>query len=89
MWVIEEVKKNGSCLVCNERHPATLEFHHLRHEDKEFAIGQAPTADVAKLRDEMAKCVLLCANCHRKYHKGDEPTEEKVHYYRDNEWKLY
>jgi hypothetical protein len=42
-----------------------LEFDHLR--DKEFTIGQAlPYRNWQSILDEIAKCDVVCANCHRR-----------------------
>jgi 5-methylcytosine-specific restriction endonuclease McrA len=53
------------CSDCGERDPVVLEFDHVR--DKRFSIG----AEIARqpwqaLLDEMAKCDVVCANCHRR-----------------------
>jgi hypothetical protein len=65
--------KRGGCIRCGFKgYPAALDFHHP-NGDKEFSIGKAvnecrlPALVVA----EIAKCELLCANCHRieHYHK--------------------
>jgi hypothetical protein len=43
-----------------------LEFDHLR--DKKFAIGKAASGgySLKKIQEEVEKCVVRCANCHRK-----------------------
>lgn len=53
------------CVDCSESDPIVLEFDHLR--DKEFGIGQG-FRDRAwqSVLDEMAKCDVVCANCHRR-----------------------
>lgn len=60
------------CEKCGEKHPATLDFHHLDPTTKEYNIGatihMGNPAEVSKVWDEIAKCVVLCANCHRKEH---------------------
>jgi hypothetical protein len=53
------------CVDCGEDDPVVLEFDHLR--DKKFAISAGlqsrPWQDVL---DEIAKCEVVCANCHRR-----------------------
>jgi hypothetical protein len=45
--------------------PVVLEFDHLR--DKLFDIGQSlPYRNWQTILDEIAKCDVLCANCHRR-----------------------
>lgn len=54
-------------MVCGELDYDVLEFHHLR--DKSFSINRG-TADYGekKVREELKKCIVLCANCHRRHH---------------------
>lgn len=62
----------GSCKGCGRRFPARVfEFHHLDASKKEFAISAGGiTRRWEKIEAELAKCVLLCANCHRETHAG-------------------
>ena len=57
-----------ACLYCGEDHPATLDFHHRDPDDKLFNISTAKDCSEQMLRDEIAQCDVLCANCHRKLH---------------------
>jgi hypothetical protein len=52
------------CIDCGEQDPVVLEFDHLR--DKSFAIGQALTRKSWQSIDEIEKCEVVCANCHRR-----------------------
>lgn len=62
----------GTCFTCNLRFPdAALEFHHRESRSKEFGISQTGTPNAwDKVRAELEKCVMLCANCHREVHAG-------------------
>lgn len=64
--VILEAKREG-CVDCNERHPACLDFDHVRGQ-KSFNISRAirNTAPLERIMHEIRKCVVRCANCHRK-----------------------
>lgn len=66
--------KGGKCNICSyNRCLYALEFHHINQNEKEFEItGFKSTSLTAKLRNELDKCVLLCANCHREAHFGTE-----------------
>jgi len=67
-WLME-YKRTLNCEVCGENHPACLEFHHIDPQAKEFEIGRMRAkSSWTKLKDEIAKCRVLCANCHRKEH---------------------
>lgn len=70
---IEEIKASSGCVFCGENFPAALDFHHTGgNGDKEINISQIAIRSwgLERVRKEMAKCVLLCANCHRKLHAG-------------------
>ena len=58
--------KDNPCVDCGEADPVILEFDHVR--DKDFNISDAARKGVSmkKLKDEIAKCEVRCANCHRK-----------------------
>ena len=53
------------CVDCGETDLVVLEFDHLR--DKEFGIGTGfRDRNWQSVLDEMAKCEVVCANCHRR-----------------------
>jgi hypothetical protein len=53
------------CMDCGESDPVVLEFDHLR--DKEFGIAQGlRDREWQSVLDEIAKCDVVCANCHRR-----------------------
>ena len=53
------------CMDCGETDPVVLEFDHLR--DKSFNIGQDLARRAWKsVLDEIEKCEVVCANCHRR-----------------------
>jgi len=53
------------CVDCGERDPVVLEFDHLR--DKLFDVTQGlDFRSWQSILDEMAKCEVVCANCHRR-----------------------
>jgi 5-methylcytosine-specific restriction endonuclease McrA len=62
----------GACRGCGFDAPVdALEFHHLDPTAKEFGISvDGVPRSWARVEAELAKCVLLCANCHRETHAG-------------------
>ena len=62
----------GECLHCglvaNPCNLPVFDFHHRDPSQKDFGIGDHVTSDWQKLRSELDKCDLLCANCHRLIH---------------------
>jgi len=66
--------KGGKCVECGyDKCIAALEFHHLDPEKKEFNLGvRGLTRSWKKIKNELNKCVLLCANCHREIEYGNK-----------------
>ncbi|MDD5155478.1 MAG: hypothetical protein PHF11_03220 [Candidatus Omnitrophica bacterium] len=62
--------KGGECQICGYKHCIeALEFHHDNSSDKDFSISEKGyTRSWAKVKEELDKCMLLCANCHREIH---------------------
>lgn len=62
----------NKCNLCGyERSVNALEFHHLVSEDKSYGISAKGTChNLEQDLDEIKKCILLCANCHREVHDG-------------------
>jgi len=61
--------KGGSCILCGyNRCLAALHFHHVNAFEKEFNISSGTSW--VKIEIELAKCVLLCANCHAECESG-------------------
>lgn len=60
--------KGNRCSRCGyDRCKEALEFHHLDASGKDFGISaRGYTRSWAKVRAEIEKCVLVCANCHRE-----------------------
>jgi len=61
-------KASLGCCRCGERDPIVLEFHHRDPNTKKATIGRLATRHDL-LPEELAKCDLICANCHRKEHR--------------------
>lgn len=60
----------GSCQFCGyDRCIGALEFHHKDPSQKDFGISaKGYTRSFDKVKTELDKCVMLCANCHREEH---------------------
>lgn len=59
--------KVGGCVRCGENHPSCLDFHHP-DDNKELTIGGPGDHGYLRVKKEIEKCIVLCANCHRKHH---------------------
>lgn len=62
----------GGCRICGEADFVCLSFHHLDPTTKRFDISRARSQgySLKAITAELAKCVCLCENCHRKLHAG-------------------
>lgn len=64
------LKLNLSCSLCKFSHPAVIAFHHKDPENKEYEISIMVNMGLSKetILKEMAKCDILCHNCHAIQH---------------------
>ena len=64
--------KGGKCIICKyDKYFGALEFHHLDPNEKDFSISKSGTTrSWEKLKQELDKCICVCANCHREIHAG-------------------
>ena len=64
--------KGGKCEICGyDKYLGALDFHHLDPAQKDFAISNSNIyKNLDKLKKELDKCILVCANCHREIHGG-------------------
>jgi len=68
--------KGGCCEVCGySKCLGALEFHHRNPNQKDFRVSNRKFSWKRVWR-ELAKCSLLCANCHREEH---EKLKNKEH----------
>lgn len=66
----KDYKKTLHCVRCGEDRTPCLDFHHRDDSQKEFGIGvlAGGSWSVARVKREIAKCDVLCSNCHRWHH---------------------
>ena len=62
---------NPSCKWQGEIPAYCLDFHHVDRKTKKFSIGAVTGISVKTLLEEIAKCTVLCAICHRQETWGD------------------
>ena len=67
---LRRYKSDKGCMCCDETTAICLELHHLNPEEKELHPADMVSNGWAweRMMKEVAKCVVLCANCHRKVH---------------------
>jgi hypothetical protein len=60
---------------CGIKYPSyVMDFDHRDPTTKLFAIGAAYSVAEKRLRDEISKCDVVCANCHRERTHGKSVT---------------
>jgi len=67
-WLHELKRDELACVECGEGRPPALDFHHP--DEKDLGVAEMVTHGYAKesIREEIERCVVLCANCHRAHH---------------------
>lgn len=79
--ICQEIKLQYGCQnkLCQCRHEliaAELDFHHLDMNEKENTIGRVLRAGgLSCLVEEINKCTVLCAHCHRRIHHDPKLVE--------------
>ena len=65
------ILKGGKCEICGyNKNIAALEFHHIDPNTKKFQLDMRHFSNTTleTLKQELDKCILICANCHRELH---------------------
>jgi hypothetical protein len=58
-------KATHPCVDCGETDPLVLDFDHV-YGEKAFNLSACKTLAVGRVIEEIAKCDVRCANCHRR-----------------------
>lgn len=69
MQLVEEA--GGQCSICGYRENlAALVFHHNGASGKDFKLDMRSMSNrrFEPVREEVEKCILVCANCHARLH---------------------
>ena len=68
----DEYKVERGCAICGNKSlpPECYDFHHIDPKEKERDMGRSYLLPMAVLEKEMAKCIVVCANCHRQLTHG-------------------
>lgn len=68
---LDTYKREHGCKYCHENEPVALDMHH-KIGKKEFTISSSRgmQREWHVLLNEIAKCEVVCACCHRKLHAG-------------------
>lgn len=73
----------GKCNICGyNKCNEALEFHHINPEEKEIALSQK-IMSWEKTKEELKKCICVCANCHREIHNGLIKLDNSKQYFNE------
>lgn len=77
----------GKCCICGfDLFQEALEFHHVNPEEKEFSVASSNMKNLEAQLQELKKCVLVCANCHRGIHSSYYTIPEDWESLYNEEW---
>ena len=64
--------KGNKCEICGyDKCRQALEFHHKDTTLKDFGISaKGYTRAWKNIKNELDKCIMVCANCHRELHNN-------------------
>jgi hypothetical protein len=63
---IREYKERHPCADCKIQYPYyVMDFDHVRGKKQKNVMELVPTLSKKKIDEEIAKCEVVCSNCHR------------------------
>lgn len=78
---LKAIQLYGSkCQICGyDKHPGVLDFHHIDPTTKSFGISAGGfSRSWVSIENEVKKCILVCANCHREIELGLYKKEQLI-----------
>ena len=87
-WIYSIKLESKGCSHCNEDDPACLDFHHRENDNRLMPVNKMVPHGFGKdrIRMEIAKCDLICANCHRKLHAQPFSTNTRKYRVKLRRW---
>lgn len=58
--------KSHPCIDCGVNDPIVLEFDHVTNKSMSITHAASNVVSMKTLKEEIKKCVVRCANCHRR-----------------------
>jgi hypothetical protein len=71
-------KSTLKCTNCGFSHPVAIDFHHIDLTNKRSVNELAQSGNYKAAREEIKKCIVLCANCHRIHHHEERLKKKKI-----------
>ena len=68
--IVKRGKEAIGCQKCGDKRHYVLDFHHTDPSVKDDTVARMVSNKnkMGNIKEEMNKCVVLCANCHREFH---------------------
>lgn len=86
--LVEKAKASG-CIKCGEKRSYVLDFHHRESSTKIDTINHMiKSASVDTILNELKKCDVLCANCHREFHYLNLHNQIEYEQYLNNDYTI-
>jgi hypothetical protein len=74
-WFHELKRTELACARCGEENPPALDFHHSGEKEANVSSMVNDGYSKERIRREMNRCTVLCANCHRiQHYDGPDPA---------------
>jgi len=72
--------KGGKCQICAySKYQGALDLHHIDPNQKGFGIAdRGHSRSWERVKAELDKCILVCANCHREIEAGVTQLPEGI-----------
>ena len=63
---LRDLKEKTPCVDCKINYPYyVMDFDHVRGKKHANVMELVPTLSKKKIDEELAKCEIVCSNCHR------------------------
>ena len=81
--IVQTLKSTTKCAKCGESRGYVLDYHHIDPSSKDNTIARLTSNnyELDKVYQEIEKCVVLCANCHREFHYLEEREQLTLEIY--------
>lgn len=74
-----DFKTTLKCAHCGFSHPSALDFHHVQKSSSNRPVSTLLRNSAYKIAiEEIKKCIVLCANCHRVHHHNERERKKKT-----------
>lgn len=75
---LQSIRCKYGCQLCGEKDSDVLDFHHADPSKKLFNVTWGADVAVSRFIEEINKCIVLCANCHRRVHAGTREINQEM-----------